>query len=286
MRQIKFGSADKSATVRIVDSTDGTPEVGVVAATAGLAFNYRREGGLLVNIAGLSDLALLTTAHADGGLLHIGHGYYRLDVPDLAFAAGADGVLIEGTATGMVVIGQYVQLVGYDPRTELDGGGSYSCGSGRRNQATRWRLWMMLSRAISTTRLQRFRRPRRMCRRWSYSLEDGMPFKSTGKETMLDALGAVAVKAALYTDDAATTEVAGGSYARKDITWAGASGNSMAASNQPVFDVPASTTVKGRGGSLTSGGVQHAFHNVTDEAFAGAGTYTLTSATLTISDPA
>jgi hypothetical protein len=74
---------------------------------------------LLVNIAGLSDLALLTTAHADGGLLHIGHGYYRLDVPDLAFAAGADGVLIEGTATGMVVIGQYVQLVGYDPRTEL-----------------------------------------------------------------------------------------------------------------------------------------------------------------------
>jgi hypothetical protein len=112
-----------------------------------------------------------------------------------------------------------------------------------------------------------------------------MPFKSTGKETMLDALGAVAVKAALYTDDAATTEVAGGSYARKDITWAGASGNSMAASNQPVFDVPASTTVKAVG-FLTSGGVQHAFHNVTDEAFAGAGTYTLTSATLTISDPA
>lgn len=119
MRQIKFGSTDKSATVRIVDDTDGTPETGVTSATAGLAFNYRREGGLLVNIAGLSDLALLTSAHTDGGLLHIDSGYYRVDVPDLAFAAGSDGVLIEGTATDMVVIGQYVQLVGYDPRTEL-----------------------------------------------------------------------------------------------------------------------------------------------------------------------
>lgn len=116
---IKVGSTDKSVVIRIVDDTDGKPETGVVAATAGLAFNYRREGGLLVNIAGLSDLALLTSAHTDGGLLHIGHGYYRIDVPDAAFAAGSDGVLIEGTATGMVVIGTYVQLVGYDPRTEL-----------------------------------------------------------------------------------------------------------------------------------------------------------------------
>lgn len=116
---IKVGSTDKSVVIRIVDDTDGKPETGVVAATAGLAFNYRREGGLLVNIAGLSDLALLTSAHTDGGLLHIGHGYYRIDVPDAAFAAGSDGVLIEGTATGMVVIGQYIQLVGYDPRTEL-----------------------------------------------------------------------------------------------------------------------------------------------------------------------
>jgi len=121
MKQVKAPSTDISVVVRIVDSTDGTPEVGVVAATAGLEFNYRREGGLLlaVSAGALSDLATLDAAHTDGGLLHIGHGYYRLDVRDLAFAAGADDVLIEGAATGMVVIGTYVQLVGYDPRTEL-----------------------------------------------------------------------------------------------------------------------------------------------------------------------
>jgi hypothetical protein len=119
MKQVKVGSTDISIVIRIVDSTNGTPETGVTSATAGLAFNYRREGGLLVGIAPLSDLALLTSAHADGGLLHIAHGYYRLDVPDAAFAAGVDGVLVEGTATDMVVIGTYVQLLGYDPRTEL-----------------------------------------------------------------------------------------------------------------------------------------------------------------------
>jgi hypothetical protein len=95
--------------VRIVDSTDGTPEEGVIAATAGLAFWYRREGGLRVAIAGVNDLGALTSAWNSGGLLHIDDGYYRLDVPNAAFIVGADGVAIGGVATGMVVIGVYYQ---------------------------------------------------------------------------------------------------------------------------------------------------------------------------------
>ena len=57
----------------------------------------------------------MTTAHADGGFLEIGHGLYRLDVPDAAFATGASSVSIQGTVTGMIVLPQTVQLVDFDP---------------------------------------------------------------------------------------------------------------------------------------------------------------------------
>lgn len=119
LRTVKVGTADVSVVVRIVDSTDGTPEEGVVAATAGLALWYRRELGTKQAISGLSDLGTLDAAHSDGGLLHIDDGYYRLDIPDAACVAGIDGVLVGGVATGMVVVGCYLQLVGYDARTEL-----------------------------------------------------------------------------------------------------------------------------------------------------------------------
>ena len=110
----KAGVTSKSVVVRIIDATDGTPELGVVFNTAGIDLQYRREGAASVAITEAT-LAALTTAWASGGFLHIGNGYYRLDVPDAAFAAGSDGVLIHGIVTGMVVIGCYVQLVAYDP---------------------------------------------------------------------------------------------------------------------------------------------------------------------------
>lgn len=105
----KAGSVDVSVVIRIIDSTDGTPETGVVFNTSGLDLQYRREGAASVAITEAT-LAALTTAHADGGFLHIGNGYYRLDLPDAAVAAGADGVLVHGACTGMVVIGAYVHL--------------------------------------------------------------------------------------------------------------------------------------------------------------------------------
>ncbi len=114
-RTILKGTLNVSSVVRIIDSTDGTPELSVVAATSGLAFNFRREGAAAVAITALNNLALLSTAHTDGGILHIGNGYYRIDFQDAAFAAGSDGVLLTGTATNMVVIGTYHPLVDYDP---------------------------------------------------------------------------------------------------------------------------------------------------------------------------
>lgn len=114
-----------------------------------------------------------------------------------------------------------------------------------------------------------------------------MSFSTDGKNAMLDELGTLAVYVALYTDDAGTTEVSGGSpaYARKSITWNAAASGSKTASNQPAFDVPASTTVKAVGYmSALTGGVRYGLDNVVDEVFAAQGTYTLTSVTLSITD--
>ena len=107
-------STDRSVTIRIIDSTDGTPETAVVYDSSGIDLWYRREGGSLVSITEAT-LATLATAHAEGGFLHISDGEYRLDLPDAAVATGANGVMIGGTVTGMIVIGCYVPLVAYDP---------------------------------------------------------------------------------------------------------------------------------------------------------------------------
>jgi hypothetical protein len=83
------GSTDRSVRVKIIDSTDGTPETGVVFNTAGIDLWYRRELAARVAITEAT-LAALTTAHTDGGFLHISDGVYRLDLPDAAFATGAN----------------------------------------------------------------------------------------------------------------------------------------------------------------------------------------------------
>lgn len=116
-----------------------------------------------------------------------------------------------------------------------------------------------------------------------------MPFSTSGCNAMLDALGALAIYASLHTadpGDSGANEVSGGApaYARKSITWNSASAKSMTASNQPAFDVPGSTTVAYVGlFSASSGGTWYGSADVTDEAFGGQGTYTLTSMTLSLS---
>jgi hypothetical protein len=109
-----------------------------------------------------------------------------------------------------------------------------------------------------------------------------MAYSSTGKNLMLNALGAVAVFVSLHDGDPGdngANEISGGSpaYARKAITWNTAGGGTMDDSNIPLFDVPAAKTVKYGGiWSLVTGGVFYGAAAVTNEAFAAQGTYTLT----------
>jgi hypothetical protein len=113
-RQITVGTTGNSVEVRILDSS-GNPVTNVVAATAGLVLRYRRDFSAVVGISPLTNLAALTTAYTSGGLLHIADGYYRVDIPDAACAVGQRGVLITGTATGLTIIGERIDLVAYNP---------------------------------------------------------------------------------------------------------------------------------------------------------------------------
>lgn len=120
---IKAGTADVSVILRFLDSTDGTPELSVSAATTGLVIEYRRELGSETAITP-SNATAVNAAHSDGAFIHIGDGYYRLDLPDAACASssGVRGVLVHGVATGMVVQGEYVVLTGYDPYDSVRAG--------------------------------------------------------------------------------------------------------------------------------------------------------------------
>lgn len=109
------GQADLSVPITFLDSVTGAPETGVTSATAGLEIWYRREDGLKVVLASVGDLAALTDAHSDEDLLHVSNGEYRLDLPDAAGAAGKRYVQWGGSATGMVALGGWIDLLAYDP---------------------------------------------------------------------------------------------------------------------------------------------------------------------------
>jgi len=111
---VKKGSTDRSVTLTIIDSTTGAKKTDVVYNSSGIDLFYRREGAAATSITEAT-LAALTTAHADGGFLHIAAGEYRLDLPDAAFATGANYVDFGGAVTGGIIIGGRVKLVNYDP---------------------------------------------------------------------------------------------------------------------------------------------------------------------------
>ena len=115
------GASDVSVRIKIIDATDGSPETAVEHNSAGIDLWYRREGAAQTSITEAA-LAALTTAHTDGGIEHIGDGYYRLDLPDAAFAVGARYVEVGGTVTGMIVIGGVVLLTDVDLNDGVRGG--------------------------------------------------------------------------------------------------------------------------------------------------------------------
>lgn len=113
-------TTDYSCMVRVVDSTDGTPETSVAYNTAGVDLWYRRAGGTHVSITEATQTE--NGAHTDGGFVHVSDGYCRLDLPDAAVATGVDYVDVGGTFTDMIVIGGRIRLTDLDLSDGVRGG--------------------------------------------------------------------------------------------------------------------------------------------------------------------
>ena len=104
------GTTDVSIYIRIIDSSVGTPEQSVSVAQAGMDLEYRRTGASTVDLTEVT--VSIAGSHADGGFCHVGNGYYRVDLPDAACAAGVADCLVLGSVTDMIVIGAMIQLGG------------------------------------------------------------------------------------------------------------------------------------------------------------------------------
>lgn len=93
----KAGSVDLSIVVTLIKTSDNTKMTGI--AHGALTAYYYRPGAAAAVAISLSALTNLNDAHADGGWKEISSanmpGLYRLDLPDAALAAGAEGVVIQ-----------------------------------------------------------------------------------------------------------------------------------------------------------------------------------------------
>jgi len=79
--------------------------------------------------------------------------------------------------------------------------------------------------------------------------------------------------------DGGGTEITGGSYARKAVTWTSAASGLIRPVANLDFDIPAGVTVGSWSGfSALSGGTQYGGGDLTDAAFASAGVYRLLAA--------
>lgn len=110
-----------------------------------------------------------------------------------------------------------------------------------------------------------------------------MAYMDAAKNRMLDALAGDVGNASLHTADPGTTganEVSGGTYARQAVSFDAASAGEMFLSASVTFDVPGGVTVAWVGfWSNDATPVFLASDDVTDEAFADNGEYTLTTQT-------
>ncbi len=122
-----------------------------------------------------------------------------------------------------------------------------------------------------------------------------MALSTEGRNAAVNGLGNAATYISLHSADPGTTgpnEITGGppAYARKAVSWSAAATGSRNLSASVVFDVPGGVNVSHFGlWSAATGGTYYGSdalrdgsNNAVVESFGGQGTYTLTSATITI----
>lgn len=113
MQTVVKGAVSESVLIRLQHQSSMTPQTSVSEGTAGLVIRYWRDTNAFeVSIAPVS-LTDLSATYNPGGIKHIADGWYRLDVPNAAFAkaAGVNNVLITASVTAMISGGCFVTLV-------------------------------------------------------------------------------------------------------------------------------------------------------------------------------
>jgi hypothetical protein len=95
------GATDQTVYVTFLDATTGVPTAGLAFNTSGIDLEYVRTAASAVDITEATQTT--NGAHADGGFVSVGHGRYRLDLPDAAVAAGVPEVVVQGVITGYIM---------------------------------------------------------------------------------------------------------------------------------------------------------------------------------------
>lgn len=124
-QQIKVGFTDYTTLVFIPDpaSTDGSGKTGLVAANltvSGTRVENDNDVTVIDYTSSLNNLAALTTAHTDWGLLEVSStlcpGLYRLDIADAIFASGAWSAVVYVMITTSAAAASPMEftLVGFD----------------------------------------------------------------------------------------------------------------------------------------------------------------------------
>jgi hypothetical protein len=94
-REVQVGAVDQSIRFVATDAV-GNPLI-ITTASILAVFAYRRYlNGVQISQTGFTetDLPSATAPHTDFGVIHIENGLHRVDLPDDAFAAGADEVRV------------------------------------------------------------------------------------------------------------------------------------------------------------------------------------------------
>lgn len=91
---IQAGATDQTVYLELIHSTTGVPTAGLAFNATGIDLEYVRSGAAATDITEATQTA--GGAHSDGGFISVGHGRYRLDLPDAAVAAGVTQVVVQG----------------------------------------------------------------------------------------------------------------------------------------------------------------------------------------------
>lgn len=105
---LQAGATDQSVYVEFIDESTGIPNSSLAFNTSGIDLEYVRSGAAATDITEVTQTA--AGAHSDGGFVSVGHGRYRLDLPDAAVASGVPQVVVQGVITGYIMLPCVVAL--------------------------------------------------------------------------------------------------------------------------------------------------------------------------------